>query len=171
MSILYRRKGGGLFEVKALGDVVEIYTQGGGFVRRISREVFERDFAPAGDIQKPRKGLATGHWLNGRPLQAYYSELNWNGWLMPYFERDDLLQAIKSQPGMSNVTYDEKDDQFIAFMGADPDKATPEEREELTERYPAQQVETIDGIKTLYALGAGSWCWEEYSEDQAPEGR
>lgn len=135
-------------------------------------EVSRHETEPTGPLPKARKGLVTGHFIERDPLPAYFREQLWNGWAEPYFERDVLLAGLKTEPGLSNVTYDEKGDQFVAFMGSDPDKVmTPEEREEMTERYPAQQIETSDGVKTVYALGASSWCWEEYSEGQPPEVR
>lgn len=168
---LYRHIDGHLYTAEDQGNEFLVCRQGGGFLHRIPAEVFRREFEPAGPLPKPRKGLVTGFFIGGDPLPAYFDEQLWNGWAEPYFERDVLLGRLKTERGLSNVTYDAKADEFIAFMGGDEAKMTAEEREEMTERYPAQQVETTDGVKTLYGLGAGSWCWEVYSGDQTPEMR
>lgn len=63
----------------------------------------------------------------------------------PWFEKNE---ALKMEEGML-IYYNEKRDAFIDYSSSDG------------EEYPAQQVQTTEGLKTLYQIGAGGFVWKE----------
>jgi hypothetical protein len=180
------------------GDDVAFAPEGGGFVRSASRERFESDFraetpedrakrlayskeAVRFEWEDPEQRIPA--WLNGR---------YWNGWAMPSFEKDDLLQAIEAGL-LDNVEFYEPADMFVSIMQADGSQPMPSIDKDgffpelakraaageqliempvngvdlIIELYRGKDLPTADGSTVhAYAVGAGSWCWETY---QVPE--
>ncbi len=196
---IHRQEPGIVVRVTELrGGDVAFAPEGGGFVRSASKSVFESDFR-AETPEDRSKRLAYSKdavqlewedpeakipaWLNGRC---------WNGWAMPVFEKDDLLQAVSSGL-LSDVEFHEPADMFVSIMQTDGSQAMPAiDREQLfpelakraaagerliempiggvdvtIELYPGEDLPTADGSTVhAYPVGAGSWCWETY---RAPE--
>jgi hypothetical protein len=78
----------------------------------------------------------------------------WNGWECPRFEKAEalaIIAAIKEQGAV--VAYDAEADVIRYRLEGAEDEDT---------EVPAFQMETAEGVKTVYALGAWSWIWSEY---------
>ena len=77
-------------------------------------------------------------WVNGE---------TWNGWECPFFELESAIAIV----AMLNRWF--------------PDCARMEgniavvELEGERDEFAPQSIETPDGIKTVYAIGKGAWCW------------
>ena len=83
---------------------------------------------------------------------------HWNGWAIPMFEKDDLLEWLKLEiPGDDRIRYDEdKDAIFCPEVGNDPDHQWAAGVEILTE----------DGWKHLY--GPDGWTWDVVESPHDP---
>jgi len=69
----------------------------------------------------------------------------WNGWANPYFAFDEATLVASSMNGR----YDRVQDAFITTAGEE-------------EVWAGQQIPLDDGSqRTVYPLGASSWCWDE----------
>lgn len=83
----------------------------------------------------------------------------WNGWQCPRFEKDAALAVLAKQAefGEGRAEYDPATDTMRIWLdGCDG-----------ADEYPGQQLQTPEGPRTVYALGAWSWCWD-YADE--PEG-
>lgn len=180
------------------GDDVAFAPEGGGFVKTASRNVFETEFRAETPEDRAKrlaysKDAVQLEWADPEAkIPAWLNGRHWNGWAMPSFEKDDLLQAV-SAGLLSEVEFHEPADMFVSIMTADGANAMPTiDREqlfpELAERaaagelliempvggvdltielYPGEDLPTADGSTVhAYPVGAGSWCWETY---RAPE--
>jgi hypothetical protein len=155
---LFKDDRGHLVEVKTMGlETVEFANQGGGFLRKMSRAEFEKRYAPT-DTPSYEAVTIVAEWLNDDArLPAYSNGLLWNGWAMPYFEKDTAMRLMEMMPG---IRYDEERDVFIARdEGIDEDDV-----------YGKVSIRVDDKTVDTYAIGAGSWCWEtsEGQLDVAP---
>ena len=75
---------------------------------------------------------------------------NWNGWAMPRFELAEA-QLLIAALGKDAGEYDLAGDAFITRM----DPSEPE-------TWPSEIIHLPDGgTVKVYAIGAGSWIWEE----------
>lgn len=128
---------------------LEFTSQGGGFVRTMSRETFENDFVehviPGYQLGAVTLDMAP----EGTSIPAYLNGQRWNGWQTPQFPVASMPQVMEL---VGCVTYDADRDAYIVKESDDP------EDEWVVE---AQMIETADGqqVKT-YGVGAGSWTWE-----------
>ncbi|MGU3558614.1 hypothetical protein [Methylobacterium radiotolerans] len=180
------------------GDDVAFAPEGGGFVRSAPRKLFESDFrAETPEDRSKRlaysKDAVQLEWADPEAkIPAWLNGRYWNGWAMPPFEKDDLLQAVSSGL-LSDVEFYEPADMFVSIMQTDGSQAMPTiDREQLfpelarqaaagerliempiggvdvtIELYPGEDLPTADGSTVhAYPVGAGSWCWEQY---RAPE--
>jgi len=92
-----------------------------------------------------RKGMFRLDAMEGE-FAGWSCGMLWNGWEMPRFEREVAERVARAARGR----YDEKRDCFL----------TPAEDGE--EEWPADEIELLGGAKLkVYAIGAGSWIWEE----------
>jgi hypothetical protein len=79
----------------------------------------------------------------------------WNGWEMPHFEFQEAQKLIAALND-PKVRYDLATDVFTTRNGEDEDEV-----------WPAQLITTLGPQQVkVYPIGAGSWCWEEVSNEQ-----
>lgn len=93
---------------------------------------------------------------DGPAYMGYTSGRLWNGWATPYFP---LEEARKLQAEWKKLTYDEDKDEFRI------------QYEEYEEPYiwQGEDIRTVDGVKHLYGIGAGSHIWDELDADDIYE--
>lgn len=88
---------------------------------------------------------------------GYTSGRTWNGWATPYFtlEEAQRLQADFNQGIENPMLYDVNKDAFVLKY------------EEYDEPYiwEGEDIQTVDGIKHLYGIGAYSHIWDELDDD------
>lgn len=81
----------------------------------------------------------------------------WNGWACPAFTKEEAIKVLDQLGNCMeyelNWTYDPTRDTFIV-NGMSQDEV---------ETFTGTKYHTVDGVKTLYAIGAHAWCWEEQS--------
>jgi len=89
--------------------------------------------------------------------EGYTFGQTWNGWACPYFELETALKIAEfcSLP----------DEPFIIRYNADKDAFECIEGNEIEDMYevPAQTIDTVDGLKKVYPIGAFGWVWEDIS--------
>ena len=124
---------------------------GGGFQISIPlTEHFRFDGVP--DEEKTPIFTRTQFALEGTEgtFAAWTDGTDWNGWAMPRFEFADA-QLLIAALGKDVSKYDATADAFITTMqGGDE------------ETWPAEIIHLPDGgTVKVYAIGAGSWIWEE----------
>lgn len=89
--------------------------------------------------------------------EGYTFGATWNGWACPYFELETAKEiaefcSLPEEP--FTITYNAVKDVFECVEGIDP---------EDTHEVPSQVINTVDGLKTVYALGAYGWVWDDHS--------
>lgn len=148
---LYADKKGHLVEVFGeLADPVIFFSQGGGFQQRMPLKSFQRTFEPA-QLPGFKQVRVSGDWMpDDTSLEAYSTGQRWNGWAMPYFTLENGKRVMEFIP---DLRYVEQEDAFFWHLeGTDS---------EDDERYGPTTI-TVDGVQVkTYALGAGSWCWDQ----------
>lgn len=72
----------------------------------------------------------------------------WNGWATPHFELSEARKVMLDY----NLKYDDKTDTFI-FSDDD----------DIITTWQGYDIQTQDGTKHLYDIGAYSWVWDTYS--------
>ena len=87
---------------------------------------------------------------------GYTSGRLWNGWATPHFALDEAKRVAEgfNECAEYPMEYDEIYDQFYIL-----DKET----EEL-EKWKGEDIQTPEGIKHLYGIGAYSWVWDEATD-------
>ena len=84
---------------------------------------------------------------------GYTSGYLWNGWATPYFEKDEAERVVASYNELAElpIYYDAKIDAFKIdeLMGFDGTE------------WQGEDIQTEDGIKHLYGIGAYSWVWDD----------
>jgi hypothetical protein len=99
-------------------------------------------------MRKPNKiytaQKVTGDWTQD-VYNCFTAQEHWNGWAMPYFQKDEALRIAKE---MGDVVYDELTDTFVWTCSEDKDVYEP-------------CTIAVDGkfIKA-YPIGTGFWCWD-----------
>ena len=78
----------------------------------------------------------------------------WNGWATPYFEKEEAIRVMqgynKCSDEVEKMTYDEENDIFITWIEGYNDY----------EYWKGEDIQTEDGVKHLYGIGAYSWVWD-----------
>ena len=90
---------------------------------------------------------------NGPAYIGYTNGDLWNGWATPYFtlEEAQKIQAEFSQGVNYPMLYDVTKDEFrIQYDDDEP------------YIWKGEDIETVDGIKHLYGIGAYSHIWDEF---------
>jgi hypothetical protein len=84
---------------------------------------------------------------------GYTNGYLWNGWATPYFtlEEAQRLQANYNQNAEFPIFYDVTKDEFFYKPSADEEPYV----------WEGEDVQTPDGIKRLYGIGAYSHMWDE----------
>lgn len=129
-------------------DLVAFCTQGGGWVQKMPKDEFLRDFRrlevdPA--VNFP--AFVESDFIEGR-LPCHANGMAWNGWGMPEFEFET---AIKLTEMMPELIYHEPSDSFVWIPNDDPEE---------TERYGSRVTLSEDRLVKTYPIGSGSWTWE-----------
>jgi hypothetical protein len=77
----------------------------------------------------------------------------WDGWQSPYFEKAEALQvlAYNNEPPVGKAWYDEETDAMFVHWENDGDEP---------QKFEVESIETPEGWKQVYAIGAGAWCWD-----------
>lgn len=89
---------------------------------------------------------------------GYTSGALWNGWATPYFtlEEAQRLQADFNRGIDTPMLYDVAKDEFrIQYDGDDEPYI-----------WKGEDIQTVDGIKHLYGIGAYSHIWDELGESE-----
>lgn len=88
---------------------------------------------------------------------GYTSGRTWNGWATPYFtyEEAQKLQAEFSEGAGSPMLYDVAKDEFRLKYEDDDEPYI----------WKGEDIQTVDGIKHLYGIGAYSHIWDELDKD------
>lgn len=131
-------------------DVVEFSPQGGGFVYKMGHGVFHNTFKPATmpEFHEARFG---GDWLPGDLiLKGYTDGSRWNGWACPHFSKEEGLRLAEASPALR---YDEARDAFVDRPIVDED--------DIEEVFSSETITVAGQPLKVYAIGAGSWCWDE----------
>ena len=84
-------------------------------------------------------------------FEGYTNGELWNGWEKPYFEKrisDKILEVCKKYVDDRSY-YDNKKDEYIIYSNNDE-----------PEIFVSEIIETSDGRKKVYGIGAGSWTWD-----------
>ena len=87
---------------------------------------------------------------------GYTSGRLWNGWATPYFtlEEAQKLQVDWNENAESPMFYDVTKDEFrVQYDGDD-----------VPYIWKGEDIETADGVKHLYGIGAYSHIWDELDE-------
>lgn len=84
---------------------------------------------------------------------GYTSGKLWNGWATPHFALDEAKRVAEgfNETAEYPMQYDEVYDQFYVL-----DTETTE-----LETWKGEDIQTEEGIKHLYGIGAYSWVWDE----------
>lgn len=87
---------------------------------------------------------------------GYTSGRLWNGFATPCFELDEAKRVMvgNNETAEYPMHYDEVYDQFYVL---------DTESGEL-EKWKAENIQTEEGIKKLYGIGAYSWVWDEATD-------
>ena len=95
-------------------------------------------------------GDERGHWAGYTTLRT------WNGWATPYFTKEIADQITEHFNRFMDkpIVYDAKKD---AYLIDQTEWGLDEEPLEVK----GEDAVTPDGVRHLYALGSGYWCWDE----------
>lgn len=179
--------------VVRVGDVndgiVSFAGEGGGRVHGVPAEKFGADFevetpdARARRLTYDKGAVTLESWGYDYQLPAWLNGSYWNGWLMPAFEKQDLLDAIAKNM-LYGAFFHEEGDAFIVLGSAGEDMP-PFDPAVLLPRILAEAGETdllevnVDGVPLeatiyrgrdilrtdgtqvrVYDLGSGYYTWE-----------
>lgn len=96
--------------------------------------------------------------VNPKAYIGYTSGRLWNGWATPYFEKEEAIRVMhdyNSERDLSeHMYYDEKNDMFITWCGVLNEY----------EYWRGEDIQTTEGIKHLYGIGAYSWIWDNATD-------
>lgn len=89
---------------------------------------------------------------------GYTSGRTWNGWATPYFtlEEAQRLQADFNKGIDNPMLYDVNKDAFVLKYEDDDEPYI----------WEGEDIQTVDGIKHLYGIGAYSHIWDELGESE-----
>ena len=90
----------------------------------------------------------------------------WNGWGMPYFEKDEADRFLRRWNanitdegiGLKPACYDADKDEYVFFMEHDNDNL------EDADCTPGEFKDVGDKHVMLYPIGAGAWTWNQDSD-------
>lgn len=101
---------------------------------------------------------------NNEYYEGYHIEdRRWNGWATPSFEKyvADLI-AHNFSTSNFKIKYDEKND-YYRITEKEDGKII------LSEKIKGHIINTTEGQKKVYSLGAFDWTWENYTIDELKE--
>ena len=84
--------------------------------------------------------------------EGYTDNRHWNGWECPWFTKEvaDVIMSDLNKDGIRTM-YDVTKDTYII----------DDQYNDTVDTYKGCDVETLNGIKHLYPIGAGCWIWDE----------
>lgn len=90
---------------------------------------------------------------------GYTSGRLWNGWATPYFELEEAKRVAVGfdECAINPIFYNEESKAFYTF-GTDSIAA---------EIWKEETIQTEDGIKHLYGIGAYCWVWDEATDQDS----
>jgi hypothetical protein len=89
------------------------------------------------------------------PFEGWSDGTDWNGWAVPFFELDQAMEVLAALRRTGRTSeYDPQTDTFVFAEQEDDDE----------EQYPSSEIDTADGPRKVYGLGAGVWIWD-FDED------
>ena len=98
---------------------------------------------------------------NNEYYEGYHIEdRRWNGWATPKFEKHvaDFIAHNFSSTDF-NIKYNEKND-YYSIIQKENGKII------LEEKIKGQIINTTEGQKKVYGLGAFDWTWEDYTIEE-----
>lgn len=92
---------------------------------------------------------------NGNIFIGYTDGSRWNGWATPYFPLDEAQKVAQdfNQYAEHKMHYDHIYEQFYVWN----------EGIEDFDMWQGEDIQTEEGIKHLYGIGAYSWVWDTIS--------
>lgn len=93
----------------------------------------------------------------GPVFQGYHvPSKRWNGWATPMFELSVAKQiATHACTEDFRVIWEEDEKRFVVNSADHYEGEPPEEYRQITVNVDGKDMD-------LYALGSGSWCWDDY---------
>lgn len=84
---------------------------------------------------------------------GYTSGKLWNGWATPHFEIKEALEVMRdfNKNAEYLMEYNAGRDEFFVY----------DEGNEDFDRWKGESIQTNEGVKHLYGIGAYSWIWDE----------
>lgn len=104
-----------------------------------------------------RKALFSIDTYGGPPIPGWTQGEDWNGWAMPLFEATEAWEIVYRQNTVvpNSAWHDSEKDEFcFSLAGGEP------------ERYGGVDVKVGCCQVRLYAIGSGSWIWEEAGDEE-----
>lgn len=136
---------------------VSLVNAGGGFPFKVPVKEFMNQYERA--EAKPLKPFYTGFDEMPCMFRAYTGGVRWNGWAVPYFEKEQVLFLAQTPGLFGGLSYNPETDEVKVVID-----------EELTLDevliVKGEDVVTSDGVKHLYQLGLG-YCWNFYDWDSS----
>jgi hypothetical protein len=85
----------------------------------------------------------------------------WNGWACPRFERTEAaaIVAYLADSGVSTAFFAADDSIHLQMDGGDDE----------VEIIPPTTIETADGPRVVYGLGAWSWIWSQFIQQESEQ--
>lgn len=103
--------------------------------------------------------------VNNEYYEGYSDpSFRWNGWACPYFEKNvaDYIAKKVSVNEDYCLYYDEEQDKYLLYESEDGKLVE-------TDYFEKRIINTPEGIKEVYPIGAGSWIWDDYSLSEVKE--
>jgi hypothetical protein len=145
-------------------DTVRFFPAGGGMEQCMSPDEFEQLHQRLSAAEYPGSVYRVATFdIDGLfgDLPGFTTGRRWNGWACPLFPRESCVALIDSYPGAS---FDPAREAFLIPR----EDAGP--GDEAVETYLPQTI-TVDGRPIqVWAIGAGSWTWEETSSQPGTPG-
>lgn len=88
----------------------------------------------------------------------------WNGWACPYFEKNvaDYIAIRVSVDDNYSLYYDKEKDMYVLLEYENGELVE-------TDYFEKRIINTPEGIKEVYPIGAGNWIWDDYTLEQVKE--
>ena len=136
----------------ATGSTVSFVNKGGGLVTTAPTAEFHRHFVLATEPPKLATAFFGGDWTSVLIPGYTYEGDRWNGWAKPFFVKE-AADLVCNQ--ISGLCYDAAADSCDITMDGELEQFAGRELD----------VPGIGSIK-VYAIGAGSWCWDVWENGQ-----
>jgi hypothetical protein len=144
--------------VERTDDEVAFFPAGGGFQYRMPAAHFDATHREVSRVELESAAAYSATFdIDGMfgELPGYSFGKRWNGWACPYFPRascDRIVAAIGN-----GARYDEKAEAYLI-----PEDDSPEIPSGV-QTYPAEHIMVAGKWVRVWAIGSGSWMWEEES--------